>query len=161
MMKVIPVTMKQANEFVLSYHRHHGKVRGCKFCIGATDEDGILHGVATPTPKTQAFSGNPGVGRPVSRYLDNGSTAEVTRLCTDGYRNACSFLYGACVQIARQMGYARLLTYILDSENGASLRASGWKDKGICGGGNWNVPSRPRADSRNSGRKRCYYKELR
>ena len=80
MMKVIPVTMKQANEFVLSYHRHHGKVRGCKFCIGATDEDGILHGVATPTPKTQAFSGNPGVGRPVSRYLDNGSTAEVTRL---------------------------------------------------------------------------------
>lgn len=148
MMKVIPVTMKQANEFVLSHHRHHGKVRGCKFCIGATDKDGILHGVAI-------------VGRPVSRYLDNGSTAEVTRLCTDGYRNACSFLYGACVRIARQMGYARLLTYILDSEDGASLRASGWTDKGICGGGNWNVPSRPRADSQNSGRKRCYYKELR
>lgn len=148
MMKVIPVTMKQANEFVLSHHRHHGKVRGCKFCIGATDKDGILHGVAI-------------VGRPVSRYLDNGSTTEVTRLCTDGYRNACSFLYGACVRIARQMGYARLLTYILDSEDGASLRASGWTDKGICGGGNWNVPSRPRADSQNSGRKRCYYKELR
>lgn len=141
MIKVIPVTMKQANEFVLLHHRHHGKVRGCKFCIGAADESGVLHGVAI-------------VGRPVSRYLDNGSTAEVTRLCTDGYRNACSFLYSACARIARQMGYARLLTYILDSESGASLRASGWTDRGICGGGNWNVPSRPRADSRNSGRKR-------
>lgn len=148
MMKVIPVTMKQANEFVLSHHRHHGKVRGCKFCIGAVDGDGALHGVAI-------------VGRPVSRYLDDGRTVEVTRLCTDGYRNACSFLYGACVRIARQMGYAKLMTYILESEDGASLRASGWTDKGICGGGNWNVPSRPRADSQNNGRKRCYYKELR
>lgn len=147
MMKIIPITMMQANEFVLSHHRHHGKVRGCKFCIGAVDKDDVLHGVAI-------------VGRPVSRHLDDGKTAEVTRLCTDGYRNACSFLYGACVRIARQMGYVKILTYILETEDGASLRASGWTDKGICGGGNWNVPSRPRADSQNSGRKRCYYKEL-
>lgn len=147
-MRVIPVTMKQANEFVLSHHRHHGKVRGCKFCIGAADDSGVLHGVAV-------------VGRPVSRYLDDGKTAEVTRLCTDGHRNACSFLYGACARIARQMGYVVLLTYILEEENGASLRASGWTDKGICGGGNWNVPGRPRADSLNSGPKRCYYKDLR
>lgn len=147
-MRVIPVTMKQANEFVLLHHRHHGRVRGCKFCIGAADDNGVLHGVAI-------------VGRPVSRYLDDGRTAEVTRLCTDGCRNACSFLYGACARIARQMGYAVLLTYILEEENGASLRASGWTDKGICGGGNWNVPGRPRADSPNNGPKRCYYKDLR
>ena len=148
MMKIVPVTMKQANEFVLSHHRHHGKVRGCKFCIGAVDGDGVLHGAAI-------------VSRPVSRYLDDGRTAEITRLCTDGYRNACSFLYGACARIARQMGYDTILKYILESEDGTSLRASGWTDKGICGGRNWNVPSRPRADSQNSGRKRCYYKELR
>lgn len=147
-MRVIPVTMKAANEFVLSRHRHHGKVRGCKFCIGAADDNGALHGVAI-------------VGRPVSRYLDDGTTAEVTRLCTDGYRNACSFRYGACARIACQMGYAALLTYILETEDGASLRASGWTDKGICGGGNWNVPGRPRADSPNPCWKRLYYKELR
>ncbi len=147
-MKLIPLSMKQANEFVLSHHRHHGKVRGCKFCIGAVDDDGTLRGVAI-------------VGRPVSRYLDDGKTAEITRLCTDGYRNACSSLYGACARIARQMGYAALLTYILETEDGASLRASGWTDKGVCGGGNWNVPGRPRADSQNSGPKRRYYKELR
>ena len=148
MKKIIPVTMKQANEFVLSHHRHHGKVRGCKFRIGVTGNDGTLHGVAI-------------VGRPVSRHLDNGTTAEVTRLCTDGYHNACSFLYGACARIVRQMGYTALLTYILENESGASLRASGWTDRGICGGGNWNVKSRPRADSPNSGMKRRYYKELR
>ena len=59
MMKVIPITMKQANEFVLTHHRHHGKVRGCKFCIGAADEGGVLHGVATPTQKRKRFRGTP------------------------------------------------------------------------------------------------------
>lgn len=66
------------------------------------------------------------VGRPVSRVLDDGDSCEVTRLCTDGTPNACSKLYGACMRIAREMGYGRIVTYTLDSEGGASLRASGW-----------------------------------
>jgi len=113
------------------------------------DADGRLHGVAI-------------VGRPVSRHLDDGLTAEVTRLCTDGLPNACSFLYSACVRIARDMGYEKIITYILASENGASLRASGWQAvEGLRGGGNWNVPSRPRADSTNIGPKRLYTLDLR
>ena len=147
-MRLIPITMRAANEFVLTHHRHHGKVRGCKFCVGMLDDEQKLRGVAV-------------VGRPVSRYLDTGLTAEVTRLCTDGTKNACSFLYAACARIARQMGYDRIITYILESENGASLRASGWSSAGLCGGGNWNVPSRPRADSPNPCAKRLYYMELR
>ena len=91
-MKIIPITIKTANEFVVAHHRHHGKVQGCKFCIGVIDDNEKLRGVAI-------------TGRPVSRYLDNGRVAEITRLCTDGYRNACSFLYSACVRIAREMGY--------------------------------------------------------
>lgn len=67
------------------------------------------------------------VGRPVSRHLDDGWTLEVNRLCTDGSRNACSALYAAAWRAARAMGYKRLVTYILESENGASLRAAGWK----------------------------------
>lgn len=148
-MRLIPVTMRFCNEFILARHRHSGKVRGCKFCVGAADGDGSIRGVAV-------------TGRPVSRHLDDGLTAEVTRLCTDGFPNACSFLYGACARIAKEMGYEKILTYTLAAENGASLRASGW----ICvegqrGGGNWNVPGRPRADSPNTGPKRMYYKELR
>lgn len=100
-------------------------------------------------------------GRPVSRCLDDGLTAEVTRLCTDGIRNACSFLYAACARIARSMGYEKIITYILASENGASLRASGWNCEGLCGGGEWSAPGRPRKPSQNTDKKKRYCKELR
>ena len=144
-MTVVPLTLKCANDFVIQNHRHHGKVQGCKFCIGAVDEKGKLRGVAI-------------TGRPVSRYLDNGTTAEITRLCTDGFKNACSFLYAACARIAKEMGYTKIITYILITENGASLKAAGWSEQGVCGGGNWNVKSCPRNNSPNTCKKRVYYK---
>ena len=144
-MTVVPLTLKCAIDFVIQNHRHHGKVQGCKFCIGAVDEKGKLRGVAI-------------TGRPVSRYLDNGTTAEITRLCTDGFKNACSFLYAACARIAKEMGYTKIITYMLITENGASLKAAGWSEQGVCGGGNWNVKSRPRNNSPNTCKKRLYYK---
>lgn len=73
-----PVSLKEANNFVLENHRHHGPVVGHKFSIGCK-KDGRLVGVAI-------------VGRPVSRFLDDGETLEVNRLCTDGAKNVCSFL---------------------------------------------------------------------
>lgn len=72
--RVIPITLKQANSFVTANHRHHGSVVGCKFALGLSD--GELIGVAI-------------CGRPVSRFLDDGLTLEVNRLCTDGTKNAC------------------------------------------------------------------------
>ena len=107
---IVPITLRQANEFVTNHYRHHKAVRGCKFCIGLRCDNEIV-GVAI-------------CGRPVSRHYDNGTTLEINRLCTNGYKNACSQLYGACVRIAKEMGYAKVITYILESENGASLKAS-------------------------------------
>ena len=131
-MKVIPISLKQANDFVEKYHRHHNPVVGHKFSIGALYDNEKLVGVAI-------------CGRPVSRRLDNGKILEVTRLCTDGTYNACSFLYSRCAKIAKDMGYEKIITYILESENGASLRASGWTlEQENAGGISWNVPSRPR-----------------
>lgn len=86
------------------------------------------------------------VGRPVSRYLDDGWTLEVNRLCTDGTRNACSFLYSAAWRAARNMGYKRLVTYILDTETGTSLNAAGWKCVGEAGGKRWTGVRRPEVD---------------
>ena len=86
------------------------------------------------------------VGRPVSRYLDDGWTLEVNRLCTDGSRNACSMLYSAAWRAARAMGYKRLITYILESESGASLRAAGWKCIGQAGGLRWTGRRKPTVD---------------
>ena len=129
MLSLTPVSLSEANAFVARYHRHHKPVVGHKFSIGCM-ADGRLVGVAI-------------VGRPVSRYLDNGLTLEVNRLCTDGTKNACSFLYAAAWRAARAMGYRKIVTYILDTESGASLRAAGWKCVGLAGGKRWTGSCRP------------------
>ena len=75
------------------------------------------------------------VGRPLSRHLDDGKTLEILRCCTDGTHNACSILYGRAARIAKLMGYERIITYILESESGSSLLASGYTlTNAECGG---------------------------
>ena len=85
------------------------------------------------------------VGRPVARMLDDGRTAEITRLCvTNGARNCCSMLYRAAIRAARALGYQRVITYTLQSESGSSLRGSGLIRSAETTGGEWNSPGRPR-----------------
>ena len=132
MLSLVPVSLKDANAFVAEHHRHHKPTRGHKFSIGC-EMDGRLVGVAI-------------MGRPVSRYLDNGRTLEVNRLCTTGERNACSMLYAAAARAAKAMGYRKIITYTLDSEPGASLRAAGWMCAGPAGGERWTGQRRPVAD---------------
>jgi hypothetical protein len=73
--------------------------------------------------------------RPASRHLDDGMTIEVARLVSDGTDNVCSMLYAACTRAAAAMGYAKIQTYILDSEPGISLKGAGWVlEKTGCGG---------------------------
>jgi hypothetical protein len=125
--------LDEANEFVRVHHRHHKPLDFHLFCIGAA-LDGEIVGVAI-------------VARPVARMRDDGVTAEVARLCTDGSRNACSFLYGASARAAFALGFKRIGTYILASEPGVSLTAAGWRQLGeVRGGGSWSRPSRPRVD---------------
>ena len=131
-MQRIPLELSAANAFVTLHHRHHKPVQGHKFSIGAT-LDGQLVGVVI-------------VGRPVARHRDDGLTLEVTRLCTDGTRNACSFLYGAARRAAFALGFERIGTFILSTEPGTSLVAAGWRCLGVRGGGTWSTPSRPRID---------------
>lgn len=122
-----PITLRAASVFVQKFHRHHKKVQGHKFAVGLYDQENGLLGVAI-------------CGRPVSRKLDNGLILEVNRLCVkDGIKNGCSKLYGACARIAKEMGYNKIITYILESEIGISLKAAGWElcnDK--AGGESWN-----------------------
>jgi hypothetical protein len=122
-LKLRPVTLSEANLFVAEHHRHHNPLRIHKFSIGC-EKDGKLCGVAI-------------VARPASRHLDDGKTLEVARLCTDGTHNACSKLYSAAWRAAEALGYEKIVTYILISENGASLRASGWRCMGEAGGPHW------------------------
>jgi hypothetical protein len=104
-----------------------------KFSVAIADGAGRMRGVAI-------------VGRPVSRALDDGCTLEVSRVATDGVRNGCSMLYGACRRAAFALGYRRLVTYVLNTEPGTSLRAAGWKCAGEIRGKPWNTPGRRRVD---------------
>lgn len=125
MIEVRPIELKQANEFVGLHHRHHKPVQGHRFSLSAWN-DNRLCGVVI-------------VGRPVARLAgDPLEVLEVTRLCTDGTRNACSALYAAAARVGREMGYRKIQTYILDIESGTSLKASGWLCDGPAGGGQWN-----------------------
>src|SRR5918911_4759116 len=108
-MEAVPLHLREANQFVARHHRHNLPCVGCKFAVGAA-VDGKVVGVAI-------------CGRPVCRRLDDGRTLEVLRVATDGTANACSFLYSRCAKIARLLGYAKVITYTLSSEGGASLRA--------------------------------------
>ena len=128
-----PMTLREARAYVTAHHRHHRAPQGGLFAIGAATLSGELVGVVI-------------VGRPVARMLDNDYTAEVTRLATDGTRNACSMLYRAAWRACRAMGYRRLVTFTLASEPGASLRGAGFKLVGKAGGGSWDRPNRPRVD---------------
>ena len=124
MLDIKPISLKEANVYIQNNHRHHDKVQGHKFSL-AVFENERLCGVAV-------------VGRPLNRFLDNGETLEVLRLCTDGTYNACSILYARCAKIAKYMGYKKIITYILEEESGISLKASGWiMEKENVGGGNW------------------------
>jgi hypothetical protein len=134
----MPITLREAAAFIEAYHRHHDPPRGCIFCVACLEVQegggGGIRGVAV-------------IGRPVSRMLQDGWTAEVTRVATDGTPNACSILYGAAWRAARALGYRKLVTYTLPEEGGASLRGAGWTVIGEAGGGSWSRTTRPRVDT--------------
>lgn len=133
MLNLRPITFAESKEFIVSHHRHHGVPQGWLWGHGVENDEGVLVGVCT-------------VGRPVARALDDGYTCEVTRLCTDGTDNACSILYAAARRASDAKGFRRILTYILATENGASLRAAGWSELGQTRGETWNRKDRPRID---------------
>lgn len=83
-LSAIPISISEAREFVNNFHRHNKAPQGGLYAVAASDGERMV-GVAI-------------VGRPVARPLDDGQTAEVTRVCVldDAPKGACSFLYARC-----------------------------------------------------------------
>lgn len=136
-LRLVPISLRDANAFVAEHHRHSNPTQGHKFSIGAAAGPELV-GVAI-------------AGRPVARHRDDGLTIEVLRVCVldDAPRNSCSLLYGACWRAARAMGYERAITYTLKSESGASVKASGYRVIGEVRPQTWDRPNigRVRAES--------------
>ena len=129
---LIPITLREANDFVAQHHRHNGRTsrNGGKFAIACGTDDHGLAGVCI-------------VGNPVSASLMDGFTAEVLRLCCleNAAKNAASMLYGAAWRAWKAMGGRRMITYTLQSESGTSLKAAGWRIIGEVRGGGWDRPN--------------------
>lgn len=143
----VPVTFREACNFIDKHHRHHPAPQGMKFALGISNGQHLV-GVIT-------------AGRPVSRFRDNGRVLEVTRLCViRAYKHACSKLYAAAARVAREMGYRSLITYTLEEESGASLRAAGFRLSGISPGGSWHSMSRAREDRHPIGPKKVWVLNL-
>lgn len=122
-----PISLRAANDYVAQEHRHNGRTsrNGGKFAISCWLIDPLLD--------EASLAGVAIVGNPLSATYMDGLTAEVLRVCVaaeGGERNACSMLYGACWRAWKAMGGKRLITYTLQKENGASLRAAGWRIDG-------------------------------
>ncbi len=132
-MTIVPINFDEAALFVSRHHRHHKPPLSHKFSIAVADECGTVRGVAI-------------VGRPISRHQDDGWTMEVLRVATDGTQNACSMLYSRARRVTFALGYRRLITYILQTEPGTSLKAAGWRLIGERKGGRWSRQERPRVD---------------
>lgn len=148
-LELVHVELAEANAFVTAHHRHHKPIQGHRFSLGVLAPDRLV-GVIV-------------VGRPVGgQHQDD--WVEVTRCCTDGGRNACSFLYGAAARAAKALGFARIQTYILADEPGVSLKASGWQYERLSHPVGWHHDG-PRAArtvlSHLSGRKQLWYQDLR
>ena len=127
-----PCTLRAARIFINEHHRHHKAPQGGLFAVAVAEGEDVV-GVCI-------------IGKPVARMLNDGFTAEVTRVCTTGQANTCSKLYGAAWRAAKALGYRRLVTYTLESEGGASLRAGGWQITGKSRGGSWSRDHRARVD---------------
>lgn len=132
-LRIIPLELKEANDLVARWHRHHQPSQGHRFSIGCITESGRLCGAAI-------------VGRPVARLAGHPrDVLEVVRLVTDGTKNACSCLYAAAARAGKELGYLSIQTYILEEEHGVTLRAAGWVSEGIAGGGQWkHTDGKPR-----------------
>lgn len=153
---VTPTTLAEANAYVAEHHRHHKPTVGHIFSVAVAKHETrscmrCVHRSRCADCEGETVSEVCGVaivGRPVARALQDGYTAEVNRVATDGTPNACSMLYATCWRAARALGYRRLVTYTFASEPGTSLRAAGWRVVGETQGRSWDTPTsgRPRVD---------------
>lgn len=133
---VVPLSFREARDYVEKYHRHNAAPQGHKFSIGLS------------TPNEKQYVGVAIASIPKARMQNDGRTLEINRVCCDPcYANACSKLYSAVIQSGRAMGYRRFITYTLPEESGSCMKAVGFQLDGEVPASprGWDTPKRPRA----------------
>lgn len=139
-LRILPVSLRQAAEFVQEHHRHHDMPQGGLWALALLRDDDLV-GVAI-------------AGRPVSRILQRQGACEIIRVCVlPEIPNGCSKLIARVRRVAQAMGYVKCVSYTLAEEDGASLRGAGFEAKGRTKGASWDRGKRPRTDHHPTGPK--------
>jgi len=139
------ITLAEAKAFVATHHRHNRPPVGWRWGHAVYNGDTLV-AVAM-------------VGRPVARMIPGATVCEVTRLCVDPTldrelsEHACSMLYGAAARETKRRGFAKIITYTLETERGTSLKGAGWTAEHRTRAEKWSRKSRPRAEVAPAGRK--------
>ena len=110
---LIPLTLRQANEFAEKHRKDHRPINHDKFSIGCVLESELI-GAAI-------------VGYPREPRLNNGLTLAVRFIYTTGGRRAYGMLYGAAARAASALGYCRIVAFLPENRPDSGLRAAGWK----------------------------------
>ncbi len=130
MLELRPLSVTAARQEVKRLHRHLGRIVGGLFACSVW-VDGELVGVGVASePKASHHRGK--------------RIVEITRIATNGHRNACSRLYGALCRAAGAVGYTKAKTFTRLDEPGSSLRAAGFVDEGETEEQSWDRPNGPR-----------------
>lgn len=151
-LQIKQIKQSDAKRFIQEHHRHNKPPVGWRYGAGIWNWETLI-GVVM-------------VGRPVARKINHHEIVEVNRLCINPYVDkdlsvhACSQLYGWSAREAKKRGFKKIITYTLQSESGVSLKAAGWNNEGLAGGGSWNTVSRPRIDHAPTQKKIRWSREL-
>lgn len=125
-----PIGTREASDVVKRLHRHLPRVVGGLFAVACYDGDELVGVGVASVPKA-----------PASR---DGFTVEISRVATDGHRNACSKIYGALGRACKAIGVRRIVTFTRMDEPGTSLLASGFRFIHVTREQSWDRPKKPR-----------------
>ncbi len=137
--RVEKIPFRVARRFVTAHHYLSYAPPGCKFSLGVFSGRHLI-GVMI-------------FGRPVSRYEDDGSTLELTRMVLlDSPKNSESRSLSLAEKwIKRHTIYRRLIAYsdVSQGHNGTIYRAANWRCLGFAPGGGlpWNLTRHNRRGS--------------
>ena len=105
---LVPVSLREANEFLEQHSRQYRPMRGCIFSVGCA-LDGKLVGAAI-----------------VGFCREDAQALQIDRIYTTGGRAAYGMLYGAAARAAQALGYWKIIAFLPADRPDSALRAAGW-----------------------------------
>lgn len=106
---LIPVSFKDANDYLTRHNRDYRPASGYRFTIGCAMEERLIGAIIAGRCKGDSLS------------------VQVDGIYAAGGRAAYRMLYGAAARAAKAMGYHRIMAFLPMGEPDSGLRSACWK----------------------------------